>query len=1445
MKINIVIKKLLFSFIFAFFLSFIANSCHAYNITARTIVVESNGESYLVYRTSVSAHTTSVQLYDTWKKNYPTEYANQGQWAKRGDHSGLFDKMPTYYSISGQTVIFHSSPNTKYISGDDYTYETYESVPLGDSVTERNKISNIKTGINLNVQTYEALYTLKNFNDYRIKITGSGTTKTMISEYRIDLKESDNIIKAFKTKLGSKYTVDTPIYFSNVYFTKKNAYASQTNYPDDYLLNIRTASQFFNLDRVKGRANSDWSSSDTSGYVDWNKSVSAPQQSIINKFDNIIILPQPKYREVYVRHINASTGAILTDFGSKSLIDSNNKTISSIGGKTGFNAFFQLELGTGISKLSYDSRTSYSGKIVTYNGMKASTKSTNSPPAISATGLNSSKNATLTSGNTADFTFIDFYYTLTTPPIPPDPTPTPLPSVSIIGSILFDAASWQYGNSTTSTSVDYIPSSESLISYVGGAYPYILRALNYSTAQKTGSVGMSVEVSKSYTGTYYYWAYKKESYGYSLNSNNLESFSKYSIVVRYPTTATKTQTNPYTLGSGETIKSHSISVKYYDTKTKKYETKSVSPGYSLKTGESYVTNSITVEYPTTATKTVTDSSYSLATGESVDSSDIEVKYRTETTTSGTKSKTLNYSVPYKYDYYRLNNFKMYRISNFELYDDDSNKGGELFNQGTNTYTINTSSSYNSRFSEGIKDVDSTLRYYNTFGNSTYGLGTNTAHCGWDSTCKDLADTTKSDVDKVTYSGAASGAGIGVTFTSQNDYVTVESSQILRPLLDSKTVYFSATTNGTLPEVNINTQNESSYTSNARSFYTPSTRTYRSDFVDQTLTIPEDRTNGMRYLTGKIYYNITTASNFNKGSDSFYDSLSRGNVSSGDFTEQSKTYDIHSGSSQNVNKVNVLTPISIASDVIRSDAIINQTDSAQGYSIIQKNTPFEITPRATSYTSGSPNYNGVDTNKFVHTYFISFDFDIENYSVYNAYGSIITSNTGKENARTWIEIPKGGKIRAQAAADVINTEGVNVVYQNTNNYYIRAITVNAPFNLKDAAAFIQYLSTSSSNPSASDGSTLVDNEQNTIRGTESQRRQSNYYDRNDVYADSNHMAQKTFTTTNLGRIFDFKITDCTDINFKDTFRKTDANGINVSSGKYFYSGLLKWDMTSLGTNNMVNRPATETGTASEVKRTLPLGPYKQVQYINAPKMGYRISFDLKTTGSLPNLDNRYVDITPEYYYISKTGQTIKDVTLYYKNSSGKYVPLAGSGYSIYFKPNDGYRYLVNLGYTNNYTNMSSSMEMLRIDGTMRLTKKMMSISANTFVQAWYGEFKLPNSTIAIERGTSDLNKPLKDGYIGVKFNIVCVDNPSSNPVRLGYSYNNKVQGTTTEIPNTSQWDYEGYLGFTKAGQTITDTNYLVLQLEKGTLRVIDQATYSKVKGTVVLFDLDSRAATDFE
>ena len=135
---------------------------------------------------------------------------------------------------------------------------------------------------------------------------------------------------------------------------------------------------------------------------------------------------------------------------------------------------------------------------------------------------------------------------------------------------------------------------------------------------------------------------------------------------------------------------------------------------------------------------------------------------------------------------------------------------------------------------------------------------------------------------------------------------------------------------------------------------------------------------------------------------------------------------------------------------------------------------------------------------------------------------------------------------------------------------------------------------------------------------------------------------------------------------------------------------------------------------------------------------------------------------------------------------------------------------------------------------------MSTADNNFIQAWYGEFKLPNSTIAVKG--SDVSKPYTNGYIGVVFKITSIDKDSNSKVIREISYNhNNNNADEDKKDNTTQWDYEGYLGFTNYGNKV-DT--ITLQLEKGDWK-IDDSRYQNIKGTVVLYDTDNRASNDFD
>ena len=349
-----------------------------------------------------------------------------------------------------------------------------------------------------------------------------------------------------------------------------------------------------------------------------------------------------------------------------------------------------------------------------------------------------------------------------------------------------------------------------------------------------------------------------------------------------------------------------------------------------------------------------------------------------------------------------------------------------------------------------------------------------------------------------------------------------------------------------------------------------------------------------------------------------------------------------------------------------------------------------------------------------------------------------------------------------------------------------------------------------------------------------------------YADGYYFAMQTITVRTVSRIYDFKISDCTDLAYKSAFRNGDFSliGNNYYSGTrrlYVYTSNNK-EYTTLVDRNMED--IRINGTSST--KTLPLGPYKHTtaSYLSAPKLGYRIAFDLKTTGyytaDTSSTKQRQIRIKPTYYYISKDGATlIRDIDLYYKDSSGKYRNFEGSNYTIYFTPNDGYRYTSNAS-TANISSMSTKLESLNIgssSGEFYLTDKMMSSDDTGYIQSWYGEFKLPNTTIATRSGDS-IDNALTDGYIGVKFDITCIDTNLNETI----SYNTNNKAASSQV-NTTQWDYEGYLGFSNPGQPISEQTSLRLQLEKGIWVINTQDVYDYIKGTVVLFDTDARAADD--
>ena len=571
-----------------------------------------------------------------------------------------------------------------------------------------------------------------------------------------------------------------------------------------------------------------------------------------------------------------------------------------------------------------------------------------------------------------------------------------------------------------------------------------------------------------------------------------------------------------------------------------------------------------------------------------------------------------------------------------------------------------------------------------------------------------------------------------------------------------------------------------------------------------------------------------------------------------------TYDVINGvntdsferESVNEHFINVYTPVQLAMPEVSATnaASVNHSVTSSSTAILSDDATFRIKLQCTN--SNFAYYNNVTDAmraNFVEYYYVIFDFDIVYNGVTYPKGTIIRKrNTAStENGITYFDAvvaPNETLSRSSTNHKIIVLASSSNMHSNELLQYVVdqevAIQVNKTMDVQDR----KYINDSGNN----EVSFL--NDINSVKSYSDPQYTGGYR----FYADGYYFAMQTITVRTMSRIYDFKISDCTDLAFKNVFRKANSSDTDINSltGNNYYAGIRR---LFIYTNNnkefttLIDRDNIAINGTSSTK-TLPLGPYKHTTagYMSAPKLGYRIAFDLKTTGYYKVGDSpsksRGIRITPSYYYISKDGSTIeKDITLYYKDSSGKYKKFEGSNYTIYFTPNNGYRYQLN-STTMDVSSLSTKSEGLNIassNGYFELTDAMMSSDDTGYTQSWYGEFKLPNTTVATVKGDK-LDNILKDGYIGVKFDITCIDLNLNETV--SYNRNNISVAAQT---NTTQWDYEGFLGFSSLGQMVTPETSVRLQLEKGIWSINSQELYEFIKGTVLLYDIDDRAADDIQ
>ncbi len=643
----------------------------------------------------------------------------------------------------------------------------------------------------------------------------------------------------------------------------------------------------------------------------------------------------------------------------------------------------------------------------------------------------------------------------------------------------------------------------------------------------------------------------------------------------------------------------------------------------------------------------------------------------------------------------------------------------------------------------------------------------------------------------------------------------------------------------------------------------------SDFGDWK-TISKYAPNGLRTLAGEVKYEtrVLIKKNFLTTTKSVVDNVYYSNNidNPGTITDGTFQLDYDGLITKTSREVNIYTPIAASAQFVSNtskivDQSTNNLSSRSDVQTIQLGVPFTITFGNKVTTTDKAYPRLTDMSKYKEGYYIKFDFDVCNVKVVrngevkqwvDSKGNPRTGTAKKDviKAGTWIGIIYSGTSSTQITAEVysdVTDENINVIDELTRrSYTVRAVAYNANANLKTYYAD-KYETLLDMMKNRSVIKSTVKNICTDKTTTGAENDMPSYY------------ADKTYELVVLNRLYDFRVTDLKDVAWKSVFRENKNSIINAHTGRLYYAGTKKWVITNSDLTKNVSRSAAEIG--RNPTRILPIGAYKHTDqtYIKAPKLGYTFSYDMKVTGAYYDekgdpITDKKVTINTKFYYVSNDGKTFLEegrngIYLFYKNAAGQYVRIDnnGGGYKLTFTPNDSYRYITD----KEKITLSNDIEELGNLRKIVLTHEMATVyqsydtattANNGTIITYYGEYKLPNSTIAVavdSNGKYDINKPLKNGYIGVVFDIKAVAGKDNNGTNITLAYGENSNGT-----NTSQWDYEGYLGFTKPGYEAKFSSSSSIRLEDGNWN-LNNTIYNKIKGTVILYDVDEKAATDYE
>ena len=329
--------------------------------------------------------------------------------------------------------------------------------------------------------------------------------------------------------------------------------------------------------------------------------------------------------------------------------------------------------------------------------------------------------------------------------------------------------------------------------------------------------------------------------------------------------------------------------------------------------------------------------------------------------------------------------------------------------------------------------------------------------------------------------------------------------------------------------------------------------------------------------------------------------------------------------------------------------------------------------------------------------------------------------------------------------------------------------------------------------------------------------------------SNVVAYRMVPVHISGRLYGMQIYDVSDYPlWREVFR---LRGGTKWNGFSFYAGY-----------------ADSFGTAVNRENVLPLmkGSHPYDKNAGVIPAGYYIRYRITTIGNLTSPDD-YIHIEPEFYYCSKDGSIRKEADVYYgEEINGSYYPLVKVG-SKRDQENQKVIRLENpylavpdtlrtdwknppKSYT--YQNIMLSHRLRSYEGNTRLKDGILPgvvdrDAMQQSVQYWYGEYHLPSSVHAVEKGTDvftygknhgiTFEEPFwyQDGYLLVAFRIETIDEKERH-----LSYRNE---TNSQNGFCNMWDME------KQPLLRTDSGGNVFHLQYG---------------DIFFYDLSRSAAKDY-